>query len=569
MSSFVEMSSLSSSSLSSLLSSLTVTPNMTIHPSHPIPLAAKPVFVSSSGLSQDPASTTPNSQPRPFPSSSDGPFLAIRAASSSTTPAPPPPPTTAPTALPQSYTTQLSDLLLSAVVPGIPKTKGKGGAGAGASKLVDSEGRRLLTSKKEELNLTTTTQNFRKFVLKIGWLFTLQDHIEQLIFWHRPSHSVLFLISWTILSFKPHLLLLLPPLILLAFLLAPYNLPPLKVSLPTLRATLVWEDEDEGSGAGSDEEAGRRERTSSPSRKGSVGLGRSFSISGTSGDRGGAGGKAEGPTSAQTHALIEERKAEANLSSVYYQNIQGIQNLMGMFADGYDSLASPLTTFFSPTHPLHQTFIAASLVSLLLLSFFASSIPPYAVLLPVGWGPLLVGLIPPTTPLPLVPPPSLTSLLSKLHLLILNDRIPPNLLSLPRRTVSIYESQRFSTPSSSAKESSGWGEPSWGGREVGSSLPGGAGEAGAVVHGLNELVLEPKEEWEWLKGEEWYVDRGGEWVDGGAVGVDAEGWSYLNSHHQPSATPYTSSIPVGPTGEDVEVGTVRRRRWWRRGVKVA
>ena len=34
-------------------------------------------------------------------------------------------------------------------------------------------------------------------------------------------------------------------------------------------------------------------------------------------------------TSAQTHALIEERKAEANLSSVYYQNIQGIQNLMG------------------------------------------------------------------------------------------------------------------------------------------------------------------------------------------------------------------------------------------------
>lgn len=161
MSSFVEMSSLSSSSLSSLLSSLTVTPNMTIHPSHPIPLAAKPVFVSSSGLSQDPASTTPNSQPRPFPSSSDGPFLAIRAASSSTTPAPPPPPTTAPTALPQSYTTQLSDLLLSAVVPGIPKTKGKGGAGAGASKLVDSEGRRLLTSKKEELNLTTTTQNFR------------------------------------------------------------------------------------------------------------------------------------------------------------------------------------------------------------------------------------------------------------------------------------------------------------------------------------------------------------------------------------------------------------------------
>lgn len=43
-------------------------------------------------------------------------------------------------------------------MPGIPKTKG---GKAGQSKLVDAEGRRLLTSKKEELNLTSTTQNFR------------------------------------------------------------------------------------------------------------------------------------------------------------------------------------------------------------------------------------------------------------------------------------------------------------------------------------------------------------------------------------------------------------------------
>lgn len=120
------------------------------------------------------------------------------------------------------------------------------------------------------------------------------------------------------------------------------------------------------------------------------------------------------------------------------------------------------------------------------------------------------------------------------------------------------------------------------------------------MHGLNELVLEPKEEWEWLPGEDWYVDRSGEWAGGeGEWGVDvgefdssfsrnksssdaslssltriisdspfAEGWSYLNSHHQASPTPYKSVSPVGPTGEDVEVGTVRRRRWWRRGVKV-
>lgn len=128
---------------------------MAIHPSHPIPYAAKVAPTSSS--SQNQTSSGQQSSSRPFPPF-DGPSLGIRA-SSSANPSPPPAPT-APTALPQSYTTQLSDLLLSAVVPGIPKTKGKGGAGGG-SKLVDSEGRRLLTSKKEELNLTTTTQNFR------------------------------------------------------------------------------------------------------------------------------------------------------------------------------------------------------------------------------------------------------------------------------------------------------------------------------------------------------------------------------------------------------------------------
>lgn len=124
-------------------------------------------------------------------------------------------------------------------------------------------------------------------------------------------------------------------------------------------------------------------------------------------------------TLAQTHA-IEERKIEANLSSVYYQNIQGIQNLMGTLcvppfssltptspffllyellgacsrsSDVHDTLASPLTTLFSPIHPLHQTFVAGSLVALLALSYFASSIPSWVVLLPVGWGPLLIGLV--------------------------------------------------------------------------------------------------------------------------------------------------------------------------------
>jgi len=38
---------------------------------------------------------------------------------------------------------------------------------------------------------------------------------------------------------------------------------------------------------------------------------------------------------------------------------------------------------------------------------------------------------------------------------------------------------------------------------------------------LRELVLEPKEEWEWLEGEEWYVDRDGGWV-GGEMGMGVD-----------------------------------------------
>lgn len=131
--------------------------------------------------------------------------------------------------------------------------------------------------------------------------------MEQLIFWHRPSHSVVFLIGWSILcpslalppcgvhvpthlrqpnaspsfhlpssrasAFKPHLLLLLPPIIVLSALLSPYNLPPL-VDLPQHRATPVWEgDDDEETLTGLEgDEASRRSRsTSSPTRQGSIG----------------------------------------------------------------------------------------------------------------------------------------------------------------------------------------------------------------------------------------------------------------------------------------------------------
>jgi hypothetical protein len=242
-------------------------------------------------------------------------------------------------------------------------------------------------------------------------------------------------------------------------------------------------------------------------------------------------------------------------------------------SDGHDLIASPLTTFFSPTHPLHQTFIALSLVTLCLLGFFANSIPPWVVLLPVGWIPLLAGLMcvasfaslvdrvaqadlallsPPSQSIPL-PPPALAPYLHTLHVAVLDDRIPQHLLAAPRTEVSVWESQRFGGPSAAAGSKDGWEESTWGGREVGSTLAGGE-----TVHGLREVEVGPKGVWGWMPGEEWFVDRVGGWTEGA---VDGDGWSHLNAHHQVVKT--LGGVEVA----EMEVGSVRRRRWWRRSVR--
>jgi hypothetical protein len=108
------------------------------------------------------------------------------------------PPAAAPaTALPsQSLTTHFSDLLLSAVVPaGLPKS----------TPASASAGPRKLSSRKEELNLTSTTGNFRKFVLKIGVVFWLQDRIEEVFTWRKPAWSVCFALAWALIGRSPSL----------------------------------------------------------------------------------------------------------------------------------------------------------------------------------------------------------------------------------------------------------------------------------------------------------------------------------------------------------------------------
>lgn len=179
---------------------------------------------------------------------------------------------------------------------------------------------------------------------------------------------------------------------------------------------------------------------------------------------------------------------------------------------------------------------------------------------------------PPSAHLPL-PPPSISQGLSDVHLSILNDRIPLHLRDLPRSTVSIWESRRFRVESSVA----GWGSSEWSGREVGSDVLQGGKEVG----GLSEVGLEAG--WEWMDGERWELDWSGRWIEhgvdlgelsphtssyeesaaDGALCLSPEGWSYASPHRQ-DPSPLAHETAQG----QVEIGTLKRRRWWRRAVKV-
>ncbi|CED82519.1 hypothetical protein [Phaffia rhodozyma] len=438
---------------------------MALHPSHPIPLAAKPVdvqfFVSSLKQTAHPSdrfhtATTIEPTLTVLPESSF-PAAAARPAGSS---------------LPQSYTTQISDLLLSAVVPGIPKSN---------KKKTDHHHHHSdpniwpgPSSKREDLNLTSTTGNFRKFVLKVGWLFDTQDFVEEVVFWRRKEWSVGWMIGWGLISFHPHLILMLPLLGTISFLLAPH------IDDQSLNPEL----QSSPSRSGSTEIETSTRTTSSPSaRRNSFQMlhGRSGSIQassvGLSRDSK-AGSRLSGDFSDFSHEIPQARKApiETGLTTTYYQNLQGIQNLMGSFSDMYDFAINVAQQVFSPIHPLHYTLIAFNVLALVGVAFGGKFVPAWAILLPLGWGPLLFGLISPgeLSVLPLPIPPILASQLHALHLSLLNDKIPLSLRDKPVCELSVWENQRWIRPS--GKESTS--HVSGGGTAGTDGTPGASGGAG-------------------------------------------------------------------------------------------
>ncbi|CAI2169167.1 11485_t:CDS:2 [Funneliformis geosporum] len=70
------------------------------------------------------------------------------------------------------------------------------------------------------LNLNTTTNNFRKFVQKCGFIFELQNAVEDIIMWKNTPNTLLSMVIFVYVCLYPQLLILLPLIGLLSILIS-------------------------------------------------------------------------------------------------------------------------------------------------------------------------------------------------------------------------------------------------------------------------------------------------------------------------------------------------------------
>ncbi|KAJ6146137.1 peroxin-24 Pex24-Penicillium chrysogenum [Penicillium chrysogenum] len=86
----------------------------------------------------------------------------------------------------------------------------------------DSLGDKAFASpKKPAFSLPVMANNFRRFNARIGVVFLFQSRVEQLFTWDTPTHTISFLFVYSFICLEPHLLLVLPLVVLLLFIMVP------------------------------------------------------------------------------------------------------------------------------------------------------------------------------------------------------------------------------------------------------------------------------------------------------------------------------------------------------------
>ena len=145
--------------------------------------------------SQDSGASTSHAIAPSFPPSTSNPSLATSSRKGGTT-----------TGIGSiGISTNVSDLLLSSLLPpGLPKlpssttaSSGPGlSPGAGAKDGKGLARPRELSTVREGLRLDVMSNNFRRFVTKVGPVFWLQDRVEEVLFWRKPTWTWAWLMAW-------------------------------------------------------------------------------------------------------------------------------------------------------------------------------------------------------------------------------------------------------------------------------------------------------------------------------------------------------------------------------------
>ncbi|THH20594.1 hypothetical protein EW146_g803 [Bondarzewia mesenterica] len=324
-----------------------------------------------------------------------------------------------------------------------------------------------LLSTRDPLSVPITTVNFRRFIAKVGFVFWLQDRLEEILMWKKGwKVTGMWMAVYTFLCYFPRLILLLPHAILLGVLLATH--PSRHLSNPEL--------------------------TNSP--------------------------PALPPLQHPPRANAREGSAD------WLANIQGIQNLMGAFSDVFDTLF-PLVHHLTYSTPYTPHILTITFLTLLLALPLLPLIPLRPLFLVLGLCPFF--LTHPITRRTL--PVFLSILpLAHIHAWIArvvdNDRMKDEHWQSPLREVELFENERWAPGESGL--AGAWGKSLLKSGERVAWTRGQDGWSGISADGsgdVSNLTFALDAEWAFVETEDWRPDIEARWT---TVDAGEHGWVYTN-----------------------------------------
>ncbi|KAM0333041.1 hypothetical protein ACHAQA_001698 [Verticillium albo-atrum] len=195
-------------------------------------------------------------------------------------------------------------------------------------------------AERPNFNITTMSNNFRRFNARIGVVFQFQARATRLVTWQQPTHTLSFLSVYTFVCLDPYLIVALPPAILL-----------LAVFIPSFLAR----------------------HPAPPS--GTLSSEQSFGYS------------PRGPPLAPAPTV----KPVKELSKDFFRNMRDLQNVMDDFSNAHDriiALFQPLTNFSDES--LSSSLFLALTLAALGLTIAAALLPWRLIFLLLGWSALFL-----------------------------------------------------------------------------------------------------------------------------------------------------------------------------------